>query len=54
MLDLVKVESGEKLPLSIQSFPVSQAIDEALIFMNDRAAQKKLLFKKRLIPDLGT
>jgi len=53
MLDLVKVESGEKLPLSIQSFPVSQAIDEALIFINDKAAQKKITIQKEIDPGLG-
>jgi signal transduction histidine kinase len=53
MLDLVKVESGEKLPLSIQSFPASQAIDEALIFINNRAAQKKITIQKEIDPGLG-
>ena len=53
MLDLVKVESGEKLPLSIQLFPVAEAINEALIFINDRAAQKKIVIQKEIDPGLG-
>jgi signal transduction histidine kinase/ActR/RegA family two-component response regulator len=53
MLDLVNVESGEKLPISIQSFPAPQAIDDALIFINDRAAQKKIVIQKEIEPGLG-
>jgi signal transduction histidine kinase len=53
MLDLVKVESGEKLPLSIQSFPVTETIDEALIFINDKAARKKIVLRKEIDPGLG-
>jgi signal transduction histidine kinase len=53
MLDLVKVESGEKLPLSFQSFPAPEAIDAALIFINDRAAQKKITIQKEIDPGLG-
>jgi signal transduction histidine kinase len=53
MLDLVKVESGEKLPLSIQSFLAHEAIDDAFIFINDRAAQKKIIVKKEIDPGLG-
>lgn len=53
MLDLVKVESGEKLLLSIQSFPAAKAIDEALIFINDSAAQKKIVIHKEIDPGLG-
>jgi signal transduction histidine kinase len=53
MLDLVKVESGEILPLSIQSFLAHEAIDEAFIFINDRAAQKKIIVKKEIDPGLG-
>jgi len=53
MLDLVKVESGEGLHLSIHSFPAAQAIDEALIFINDRAAQKKIVIHKEIDPGLG-
>jgi signal transduction histidine kinase len=53
MLDLVKVESGEKLPLSIQSFPAVQAIDETLTFINYRAAQKKIAIQKEIDPGLG-
>ena len=53
MLDLVKVEAGEGLHLSIQSFPAAQAIDEALIFINDRAGQKKIVIQKEIDPGLG-
>jgi signal transduction histidine kinase len=53
MLDLVKVESGEKLPLSIQSFPAAQAIEEALIFINDKAQQKKIVIRKEIDPGPG-
>jgi signal transduction histidine kinase len=53
MLDLVKVESGDKLPLSIQSFQATEAIDEALIFINDRAEQKKIVIRKEIDPGLG-
>jgi signal transduction histidine kinase len=53
MLDLVKVESGEKLPLSLQSFQALESIDEAMIFINERALQKKILIKKDIDPELG-
>jgi signal transduction histidine kinase len=52
MLDLVKVESGEKLPLSIQSFLAPEAIDEAFIFINDKAAKKKIIVKKEIDPEI--
>lgn len=52
MLDLVKVESGEILPLSIQSFLAHEAIDEAFIFINDRAAQKKIVIRKEIDPGI--
>jgi len=52
MLELVKVESGEKLPLSIQSFRVAQAIDEAMVFINDMAARKKIIIQKEIDPGL--
>jgi signal transduction histidine kinase/CheY-like chemotaxis protein len=53
MLDLVKVESGEKRPLSVQSFPVTETIDEALVFINDRAEKKKIVIQKEIDPGLG-
>jgi len=53
MLDLVKVESGEKLPLSLESFPAPEAIDETLIFVNEKAAQKKIVITKEIDPGLG-
>ncbi|MCX9085746.1 MAG: ATP-binding protein [Candidatus Methanoperedens sp.] len=53
MLDLVKVESGEKLPLSIHSFTVIEAIDEALIFVKDKARQKKIHILKEIDPGLS-
>jgi two-component system sensor histidine kinase/response regulator len=53
MLDLVKVESGEGLHLSIQSFQAPEAMDEALIFISDRAAQKKIVIHKEIDPGLG-
>jgi len=53
MLDLVKVESGEKIPLSIQSFLAPEAIDELLIFINDKAAKKNIVIQKDIDPELG-
>jgi signal transduction histidine kinase/CheY-like chemotaxis protein len=53
VLDLVKVESCEKLPLSIQSFQAAQAIDESLIFINNMAAQKNIIIQKKIDPGLG-
>jgi len=53
MLDLVKVESGEGLNLSIKSFQAPEAIEEALIFINDRAAEKKIVIIKEIDPGLG-
>ena len=53
MLDLVNVESGEGLHLSIQSFQAPEAIDEALIFINDIAAAKKIVIHKEIDPGLG-
>ncbi|MCZ7402675.1 MAG: ATP-binding protein [Candidatus Methanoperedens sp.] len=53
MLDLVKVESGEGLHLSIRSFQAPEAIDEALIFISDRAEQKKIVVQKEIDPGLG-
>jgi len=52
MLDLVKVESGENLPLSIESFHISDAIDETLIFVQGKAVHKNIVIKKELDPEL--
>jgi Amt family ammonium transporter len=54
MLDLVKIESGEKFPLSIELFRVSAAIDEALVFVNEKAAQKNITIIKEIDPGLET
>jgi len=53
ILDLVKVESGEKLPLSIKSFQAPCAIDEVLIFISDWASQKKIVIHKEIDPGFG-
>lgn len=53
ILDLVKLESGEKLPLSIQSFLASEAIEEVLIFVNEKAENRKIIIQKEIEPGLG-
>jgi len=54
MLDLLEVESGEKLPLSINSFPTVAAIDETLIFVNEMAMQKNIVITKEIDPGIDT
>jgi len=52
MLDLAKAESGEKLPLSIESFSVQRVIDETLLFVNEKSIQKNIIIKKEIDPEL--
>ena len=52
MLDLTKVQSGEKLPLSIEFFLAQRAIDETLIFVNEKAIQKNIIIKKEIDPEI--
>jgi len=53
ILDLVKVESGENLPLSIESFNAPEAIDETLIFVQEKAVKKNIIIKKEIDPVLN-
>jgi len=53
IFDLVKVESGENLPLSIGSFNASEAIHETLIFVQEKAVQKNITIKKEIDPELN-
>jgi signal transduction histidine kinase len=52
ILDLVKFESGEKLPLSIELFPAPEAIDESIGFLREKAVQKNIILKKDIDPEL--
>lgn len=52
MLDLVKVESGEKLPMRVELFSAPKAIDETLIFVKEKAAQKHIALKKEIDPEI--
>ncbi len=53
MLDLVKMESGENLLLSIESFNVPEGIDETLVFVQEKAVQKNIIIKKEIDPELN-
>lgn len=53
ILDLVKLESGKKLPLFVQSFLAPEVIEEALIYVNEKAAYKKIIINKEIEPGLG-
>lgn len=53
MLDLVKVESGENIPLSFQMLPAKETIDEALIFINHKAVKNNIVIQKEIDPELG-
>lgn len=53
ILDLVKLESGKKLPLIIQSFPAPEAIEEALLYVNEKAESRKIVIHKGIDPGLG-
>ncbi|MCX9014552.1 MAG: PAS domain S-box protein [Candidatus Methanoperedens sp.] len=53
MLDLVKVESGEKLPLNIESFNVQETMDEILRFADEKAEQKNITLKKDIDMEPG-
>jgi len=52
MLEMVKVESGEKLPLTIESLSAPKAIEETLIFVCQKARQKHIELKKEIDPEL--
>lgn len=54
ILDMVKLDSGERLPLSIELFPVSKVIDETLIHVSEKASKKNIDIKKYLDPALDT
>ncbi len=54
MLDLLEIESGEKLPLSIKSFPTLAAIDEILIFVNEKAVEMNIVITKEIKPGIDT
>jgi len=53
MLDLLRIESGDKLPLLIESFFAPEVIDETMIFVQEKAVHKGLVFKKEIDPGLG-
>lgn len=53
ILDLVKMESGENLHLSIESFNVPEGIDETLVFVQEKAVQKNIIIKKEIDPELN-
>jgi PAS domain S-box-containing protein len=52
MLDLVKVESGEILPLVIESFSAPEAIEKTMVFVNGKAEKKNIMIKKEIDPEL--
>lgn len=53
ILDIVKVEYGEKLQFSIEVFPVQKAIEEILFLVGGRAEKKNIVVKKELDPILS-
>jgi signal transduction histidine kinase len=53
MLDLLKIESGEKLPLLIESFCAPDVINETMIFVQEKAVHKGIVFEKDIDPGLG-
>jgi len=53
MLDLLKIESDDKLPLLIQPFFAPELIGETLIFVQEKAESKGIVFKKEIDPGLG-
>jgi len=53
MLDLLKIESGDELPLSLESFFAPEVIDETMIFVKEKAARKDIELKKEIDPVLG-
>lgn len=52
ILELVNLGSGEKLPLTMESFPAPKAIDETLIFVCQKAMLKHIELKKEIEPGL--
>ncbi len=53
ILDLVQVESGREIELVINRFSVSEAIDVSLNYIKNKAAQRNVVIKKELDPQLG-
>jgi len=53
ILDLVRVESCEKIFFSLELIPVPELIDEILNFVNENASKKKITIKKEIEPGLG-
>ncbi len=53
MLDLLKIESDDKIPLLIESFFAPEVIGETMIFVQEKAARKGIVFKKEIDPGLG-
>ncbi|MFA4958088.1 MAG: PAS domain S-box protein [Candidatus Methanoperedens sp.] len=53
MLDLLKIESDDKLPLLIESFFAPELIGKTMIFVQEKAARKGIVFKKEIDPGLG-
>ncbi len=52
ILDMVRVDSGEKISFSMELFPVTEAINEILIFMNEKAVKKNISIEKEIDPEL--
>jgi PAS domain S-box-containing protein len=48
ILDMVRVESGEKITLSLELIQVTELIDEILILVNEKASKKKIAIKKEI------
>jgi len=53
ILDMVRMESGKKTSLSIETFPVPELIDEILLLVNEKASKKKIVIKKEIEPGPG-
>lgn len=53
IFDMVRVEYGEKISLSLELIPAPELIDEILILVNEKASKKKIAIKKEIEPGLG-
>ncbi|MCZ7403039.1 MAG: PAS domain S-box protein [Candidatus Methanoperedens sp.] len=53
MLDLLKIESDDKLPLLIEPLFAPELIGETMIFVQEKAERKGIVFKKEIDPGLG-
>ncbi|MCX9085911.1 MAG: PAS domain S-box protein [Candidatus Methanoperedens sp.] len=53
LLDIVKLESGEKLPLMIELFNVPEVIEETLAFMSEKVDEKNLIIIKEIDSEIN-